>query len=174
MQKREYTGPRKDFGDKGQRRERMNDKGIPYRKTPPPPRPPKQKIEITLQTEIPPMPQKHEMLNKPNWEKDYKKDYDTFEAEIQKVKNETGALHKKINNLFYGGDKKSKNAQLNENLQKARQYKNDIFEKFKVVKEEAHKYKEQYQELLASLERAREGLRFFSIEEIDDEIAYFF
>lgn len=63
-------------------------KGPPRRRTPPPPRAPKENIKVTAETEVPPMPEKHQILNKPNWETQYKAEYDAFENEIRKVKNE--------------------------------------------------------------------------------------
>jgi len=63
-------------------------KGPPRRLTPPPPRVPKEHIVVTIDTEIPPMPEKHHILPKPNWEANYKKDYDIYRTQINKLKDE--------------------------------------------------------------------------------------
>lgn len=62
--------------------------GAPRRRTPPPPRAPKENIQITLETEVPAMPEKHQILGKPNWEGQYKKDFEAYENEIRKLKVE--------------------------------------------------------------------------------------
>ena len=62
--------------------------GPPRRLLPPPPRTAKEDIVVTLETPIPAMPEKHQLLSKPNWEANFKKDYDVYYDEIRKIREE--------------------------------------------------------------------------------------
>jgi len=62
--------------------------GPPRRRTPYPPKQPKENLEIKSDTEVPPMPAKHEILAKPNWETNYKKDFEAYNEELKKLKDE--------------------------------------------------------------------------------------
>jgi len=62
-------------------------KGPPRRRTAPPERQPKENITVTADTVVPPMPAKHELIAKPNWETTaYKAEYDNYTKEIEEVK----------------------------------------------------------------------------------------
>jgi len=90
MQKRrEDKRPKKNYQhDYNQPRKEYEDKNIPRRLGPYPPRPERENIEVTVDTEIPPMPAKHELLSKPNWDKEYKNDYEKLKEEIESIRNE--------------------------------------------------------------------------------------
>jgi hypothetical protein len=86
---KEDQKPRKNYQrDRNQPRRQYEDKGIPHRFGPYPPRRERENIEVNVDTEIPPMPAKHELLLKPNWEKEYKDEYDRLLEEIRKLKRE--------------------------------------------------------------------------------------
>ena len=68
-----------------QREER---KGPPRRRAPPPPRGPRDETVVTINTVIPPMPVKHEILGKPNWEQHYELEFKTLRQEIERLKEE--------------------------------------------------------------------------------------
>ena len=61
-------------------------KGPPRRRTAPPARQPKENIIVTVDTVIPPMPDRHDLIVKPNWETSYKAEYDNYTKEIDEVK----------------------------------------------------------------------------------------
>jgi hypothetical protein len=63
-------------------------KGAPRRRGPLPMRQPKEHIEITADTVIPPMPEKHQILPKPNWEANYEAEYRKIQEELDKLKAE--------------------------------------------------------------------------------------
>jgi len=90
MEKREKDKrPRKNYQDDyEQPRRQYEDRGIPRRPGPYPPRAERENIQITVDTEIPPMPSKHEQLSKPNWEKEYKNDYEELIEQIRSIKKE--------------------------------------------------------------------------------------
>ena len=56
---------KKEQGENKPKEQGEEHKGPPRRLTPPPPRVPKENITVTIETEIPPMPEKHQ-LPKPN------------------------------------------------------------------------------------------------------------
>lgn len=63
-------------------------KGPPRRRIPPPPRAPREHTVVTSKTVVPPMPEKHELLPKPNWEQNYAPEFQNYRKEIEKVKEE--------------------------------------------------------------------------------------
>ncbi len=79
---------RKEQGGYNSNEKKEERTGPPRRLLPPPPRVPKENITVTIDSEIPPMPEKHQILPKPNWEGNYKKDYDVYRAQVNKLKEE--------------------------------------------------------------------------------------
>lgn len=92
-----FYGPRRGYKrGEGQGRPQLGPKGIPKRLGHPPERPPKENIQVTVDTVIPLMPTKHELLEKPNWDANYKKEYDIFEKELAKLNEEKVEEHKEF------------------------------------------------------------------------------
>lgn len=81
--------PGKNFEYKRNRpKPHIGPKGVPRRLGPYPPKPQREEIKVTVDTVIPTMPGKAELIGKPNWETDYKKEFDKLGEEIKKLKNE--------------------------------------------------------------------------------------
>lgn len=88
---------RKGFEYKqNQPRPQLDQKGIPRRIGPYPARPPREDIQVTADTAIPPLPGKAEMLGKPNWEAEYKKEFEKYEEELKKLNNEKVRVWKNV------------------------------------------------------------------------------
>jgi hypothetical protein len=86
--KKEAKGPIRNYEyDRNQPRQRYDDKGIP-RRIKPHLRKEREDIKVTVDTEIPPMPGKSEMLGKPNWELEYKKDYEKLTKNLREISKE--------------------------------------------------------------------------------------
>ena len=97
MERRDYGNSRRGRGDgkrglggygSNQARPEMGPKGIPRRIDPPPQHPPRDNLIITVDTVIPPMPGKQELIEKPYWETSYKKEYEVLKAELEKLSQE--------------------------------------------------------------------------------------
>lgn len=88
QKKRNYGYKKTQKGGQNQGRVNMGAKGIPRRIGPYPERPPRENLQVTVDTVIPPLPGKHELIEKPNWDALYKKDYENFEKELEKLNNE--------------------------------------------------------------------------------------
>ena len=71
--------------------------GPPRRQGGLPPRQPKEHIEVTIDTVIPPMPEKFEILAKPNWESKFLPEYNKFREENDKLRKER--VHKNSQNI---------------------------------------------------------------------------
>jgi hypothetical protein len=81
--KKEQGQPETEY-KRGKRMDRTSPPGRGYL----PQRAPKEHIEITLDTVIPPMPDKKEILAKPNWESKYLPEYNKFREENEKLRKE--------------------------------------------------------------------------------------
>lgn len=82
-------GPRRNFEYKrNQPNPHLGPRGVPRRIEPYPPKPQREDIKVTVDTVIPPIPGKAELVGKPNWETEYKKEFDRLGEEIKKLKNE--------------------------------------------------------------------------------------
>lgn len=77
---------KKEEGSSGPRVPQEEWKGPPKRRIPAPPRGQREKIVVTVNTEIPPLPAKHEILPKPNWEANYEKEFKGYKAEGNSLK----------------------------------------------------------------------------------------
>jgi hypothetical protein len=78
------------YQKRGQQEDRKNE-GLgeaPRRRGPPRQRQPKEHITVTIDTVIPPAPEKHELLAKPNWTSKYQNDYVKLQSELDSLKKE--------------------------------------------------------------------------------------
>lgn len=79
---------KKEQGAEEEKQKPQRREGPPRRRGPPPPRRQKEHIEVTPDTIVPEMPQKHEILPKPNWDTTYKPDYEKLLDDLSKLKDQ--------------------------------------------------------------------------------------
>lgn len=155
---------------KGEYKQRESYDGPPRRRFPPPPKVPREKITVTLETVVPELPTPEETLSKPDWAKDYKKDYEDLYKQTSEVKAKKGQILREIDEKRLGGVQRAK---FEEMIAKVKEYgaeKRSCWEQLQNGKAEFDKLKEAYQEARATAQKLRENLTYLSTEEVKEEI----
>lgn len=144
--------------------------GPPRRRFPPPPREPRQKIVVNLDTPIPALPDKKDTLPQPNWTSQYQPEFEAFYANIEKLKKEKGVIIKYINERSHGGEAgTNKYYEAKNQLRAVSDEKKRLFDQLKETQENAEKLKKALHEQRTATQKQREYLKYFSLEEIQDE-----